>query len=208
MKLAMRWTGIVLAAAFALSLGIPSVRNAYAAAVDATVQKVGVTLTTDPSGSSMVQMVGMTDSVRAQFLNAGTSSGTAQGAANSSSAALLTVQASQIGINSSPAVNTQASASVAAGGATVRHMAAHCSGSIATVAAQTQVNLNLRDGATGAGTILWAGTILCPISTQCALDSGPINIIGTAATAMTCEWNGVPAVGNFEVANLEYKNAG
>lgn len=138
----------------------------------------------------------------------GTSSSIAQGAASSSSVSLLTVQASQIGINSTPAVNTQASASVAAGSATVRHMAARCSGSIATVAAQTQINLNLRDGATGAGTILWAGTILCAISSPCVLDSGPINTIGTAATAMTCEWSGVPAVGNFEVANLEYKNAG
>lgn len=105
------------------------------------------------------------------------------------------------GTNSSPAINTQASASRAAATG-VTHIATSCSGSITTTAAQTAITLNLRDGATGAGTVLWSETIICAISTPCVLTSPPMNIPGTAGNALTCEWSGIPASGNAESATL------
>lgn len=107
-------------------------------------------------------------------------------------------------VNHTPAVNTQASASKAANTQNMgrSHVATSCSGSITTVVAQPGITLSLRDGATGAGTVLWSQAIACAISSPCALSSPILNVPGTLATAMTCEWSGIPAVGNFEVATL------
>ena len=105
-------------------------------------------------------------------------------------------------VNHTPAVSTQASASRAAGGTNQRHFATSCSGSISTIAAQTNITLSLRDGATGAGTVLWSQTIICPINTPCVLSSGLLNAAGSVATAMTCEWSGAPVATNFAVATL------
>jgi hypothetical protein len=88
------------------------------------------------------------------------------------------------------------------------HVATSCSGSISTIAAQTNITLALRDGATGAGTVMWSKTIICAINTPCVLDSGILNLPGTASTAMTCEWSGVPVTTNFAVATLTGYDAG
>src|SRR4051812_34320472 len=96
-------------------------------------------------------------------------------------------------VNHTPAVNTQASASRAAGNTTQRHFGTSCSGSITTVAAQVAITLSLRDGATGAGTVLWSQATTCAINTPCALASPPLNVAGSNATAMTCEWSGAPS---------------
>lgn len=105
-------------------------------------------------------------------------------------------------VNHSPAVNTQASASQAALAKT-RHVATSCSGSIRTVAAQTTIILQLRDGASGAGTVVWSEELGgCAINTQCKITSPFMHIQGSSNTALTCEWSGIPAVGNFAVANL------
>jgi hypothetical protein len=102
--------------------------------------------------------------------------------------------------SSHPAVGTLASASQAAGGAGVRHV---CSGfafswasdGTANGAAQ-QVTVVIRDGATGAGTIL--GQWPLSYTTTTPLDppnrgffalSG-LNLVGSAATAMTAEFIG------------------
>jgi hypothetical protein len=104
-------------------------------------------------------------------------------------------------VNHTPAVNTLATASKAAETGTT-YIATNCSGSISTVAAQPAITLSLRDGASGAGTVLWSQTITCAITTPCSLTSPFLNVPGTLSTAMTCEWSGIPAVGNFEVATL------
>lgn len=104
-------------------------------------------------------------------------------------------------VNHTPAVNTLATASKAAATGTT-HTATTCSGSITTVAAQTAITLSLRDGASGAGTVLWSQSIACAIGTPCVLSTPPINVPGTVSTAMTCEWSGTPVTGNFEVATL------
>lgn len=86
------------------------------------------------------------------------------------------------------------SASKAAGAAGVRHVADCVSFALAGTGAVTATALavNLRDGATGAGTLIWtqvlepvtaaAGTVGYQPFTACGL-----NLIGSAATAMTLE---------------------
>lgn len=93
-----------------------------------------------------------------------------------------------------PAVSTQASASKAAGGAGVRHVADCISFSAGstTAPALTQLLVNLRDGATGAGTILLTKVIV--ISAATGQNTPPfqacgLNAVGSAATAMTLEWS-------------------
>lgn len=105
-------------------------------------------------------------------------------------------------VNHTPAVSTQATASKAAD-ANYLHVATSCSGSISTVAAQTNITLSLRDGASGAGTVLWSETTTCLINTSCVLTSPPeIYAVGTVGTAMTCEWSGAPVTNNFAVVTL------
>ena len=53
--------------------------------------------------------------------------------------------------------------------------------------------VNLRDGATGTGTVLWTHEVV--ISAGTGEDTPPVNacglnIVGSAATAMTLEWSG------------------
>lgn len=96
-------------------------------------------------------------------------------------------------VQHTPAANTQATISQAAGAAGVKNVCTSItvtfSGNASSAAAVGTV-FNLRDGVSGAGTILWSGTIWI---TATAGDSesitlGPIWIEGpTAATAMTLE---------------------
>jgi hypothetical protein len=116
--------------------------------------------------------------------------------------ALITSSPGEWAVQHTPSVSTQAVASKGAGASGVRHVATSCSGSIATTAAQTVIALNLRDGATGAGTLVWSQKVICPITTVCTVSSPSIQIVGTAATAMTCEWSGAPVTNNFATANL------
>lgn len=53
--------------------------------------------------------------------------------------------------------------------------------------AGTPVTYVVRDGATGAGTILWAATISSPANTSKEMTVGGLNLVGTANTAMTIE---------------------
>lgn len=94
---------------------------------------------------------------------------------------------------SNPAVSTQATASLAAEAA-VRHVAdcVSFSGGSTTAPALTALTINLRDGATGAGTIIWTHEVIVgaatgqnvPSFTACGL-----NLVGTTNTAMTLEYS-------------------
>lgn len=111
-----------------------------------------------------------------------------------SSGALLQEKGARWSVVSTPAAGTQASASKAAGAAGVSHVV-DCIGFSASdvvVPVLTALTVDLRDGASGAGTIIWQysfaatavlGEILPPHSI-CGL-----NIKGTAATAMTIEFS-------------------
>lgn len=106
---------------------------------------------------------------------------------------------------SAPAVSVQASASKAVGAAGVRHVAdcVTISAGASTAPAATQLTINLRDGATGAGTIIWSTEITAAAT---ATNHGNVafcglNLIGTAATAMTLEFAAL-LTNEFESATL------
>lgn len=104
---------------------------------------------------------------------------------------------------SQPAATTAASASRAAAAAGVKHVAVSATVCISAVAAQPDIIFNLRDGATGAGTILWTVRLASPtIGSSLCVTSPRLNIIGSAATAMTLESAAAPAATNFATATL------
>lgn len=114
-------------------------------------------------------------------------------------------------VQSTPAAGSQATISQASGGSGVKNVAeSACFGFSATTALAgiTTVTVNLRDGATGAGTVLQAWQFTLPAATvapfsQCV--SG-LHISGAAATALTLEFSA--AVGNLmeSVALTGYTN--
>jgi hypothetical protein len=118
-------------------------------------------------------------------------------AAAVSTKALLTVPAGNWYVTHAPAANTQATASKAAGAAGVRHV---CTGFTVTLAGGAAaptaalVTVNLRDGATGAGTIISTLTLgLEAVAGKSVVHHvGPLNVFGTAATAMTVETSAAP----------------
>lgn len=97
-------------------------------------------------------------------------------------------------VTSTPAVSTKASASKAAGGAGVRHIC-DCitfSAGSTTAPALTKLNVDLRDGATGAGTIIASYTVVIPAATGQNVAPHSIcglNLVGSDNTAMTLEFS-------------------
>ena len=93
---------------------------------------------------------------------------------------------------SNPAVSTQASASRAAGAAGVRHVADCISvtAGASTAPTATSLVINLRDGASGAGTVLWSVDVnaAATAANHGAYNFCGLNLIGSAATAMTLEF--------------------
>ncbi len=96
-------------------------------------------------------------------------------------------------VNSNPVVSTQATASKAAGGAGVRHVVDCISFSTGatTAPAATALTVQVRDGATGAGTIIWERRVVAAASTGTFNEFATcgLNLIGTANTAMTIEFS-------------------
>lgn len=105
-------------------------------------------------------------------------------------------------IQQTPAAATQATISRAAGGAGVRHVCRSITCSILATAAQGQIIVNLRDGATGAGTILWSAQFSLAAGTSDRITLGDLNIVGSANTAMTLETAAAPAATNFASVSL------
>lgn len=92
-------------------------------------------------------------------------------------------------VTNTPAVATAATASKAAGGGTVRHVATVVTWCFSTGAnAQTPLLIHLRDGATGAGTIIRSWTVAAPVNESKCVDLPGLAEIGTANTAMTLEF--------------------
>lgn len=109
------------------------------------------------------------------------------------SGAIISERGSRWSQTSTPAAGTQATASRAAGSASTRHVADcanYSAGAIAAPAA-TALQINLRDGATGAGTVLWSLTIVAPASAGQHVNGHVcgLNLIGSLATAMTLEFS-------------------
>jgi hypothetical protein len=102
-----------------------------------------------------------------------------------------------------PATNNQATTSKAAGGAGVRHVCTAFSGSIMSIAAiVVPVYLRVRDGASGAGTVLWTMGFVVPAGTTLNFGLSGLSLLGTANTAMTCEFSAAPGATNFESVSM------
>jgi len=95
------------------------------------------------------------------------------------------------------------SASRASGGAGVRHVCNAVSIVVSAGAtAQTPVIVNLRDGATGAGTILHTWALSTPANGMGVVAVSDLNIVGSAATAMTLEFASATASAVIGSVNL------
>jgi hypothetical protein len=93
-----------------------------------------------------------------------------------------------------PAVATAATTSKAAGGGTVRHVATSITWCVAANAtAQPPLLIHLRDGATGAGTIIRTWAVSAPVNGTFCEDLSGLNMTGSANTAMTLETAAAPA---------------
>lgn len=107
-----------------------------------------------------------------------------------------------------PAANTQATTTKAAGGGSVRHV---CTGLTVILAAgataptATNLLVNLRDGASGAGTILWSATISIPniAGAMNGISRSGLFIRGTANTAMTLEFAAAAGANTIESVAME-----
>ncbi|MFY9586678.1 MAG: hypothetical protein WAT66_04400 [Actinomycetota bacterium] len=105
-----------------------------------------------------------------------------------------------------PVANTQATATQASA-AGFRHVCTSVAFSLTAdtgIIAATTVLVNLRDGATGAGTILWSQRISVPAtagSCKSVVLNG-LSIVGTAATAMTLEFAAAGGASTFESVAL------
>lgn len=105
---------------------------------------------------------------------------------------LLAEKGARWSITNSPAVSAQGTASKAAN--TNGYHVADCisySAGATTAPAATQFTLNLRDGATSAGTVLWSKTVVIPATAANHLDGNVcgLNLMGSLATAMTLEFS-------------------
>lgn len=113
--------------------------------------------------------------------------------ARNSIGAQIAEKGSRWTVVSNPAASSQASASLAAE-ASVRHVA-DCitfSAGATTAPALTALTVTLRDGAAGAGTVLWTHQVVIPASTGQSVAPHSVcglNLVGTTNTAMTLEFS-------------------
>ncbi len=101
-----------------------------------------------------------------------------------------------------PAVTVRGTTTKAAS-AIVRHVCTGFSGSLVAVAAiAAPIYLRLRDGATGAGTILWSMAFVAPVGTCINYALSGLCIAGTSGNAMTLEWSAAPGATNFQAVSM------
>ena len=97
-------------------------------------------------------------------------------------------------IQHQPGSGSTATISKAAGGGTVRHFCSAISATVgcSTAPVATDFIVNLRDGATGAGTILmsWNLALQATAGDRSGVVLSGLNIAGSANTAMTLEFTG------------------
>lgn len=113
-------------------------------------------------------------------------------------------------ITHAPAANTQATITRAAGAAGVRHVCTAITATLVAPIAVTSgaVQLNLRDGATGAGTILKSFTLqvggaASTITDRAIIQLSGLQVVGSAATAMTLEFSAAGGASTLESVSLE-----
>lgn len=111
-------------------------------------------------------------------------------------------------ITHTPAANTQATISRAAVAST-RHICTSISAVLSAPVAVLSgaVQINLRDGATGAGTILWSQTVeaggaASVVNDRAVIMLSGLQIFGSVNTAMTLEFSAAGGAGTFESVAL------
>jgi len=178
--------------------------------VDATTPTQGLAI--DATGGAMVRgeaasgaavtgnpvLVGGQDGTNVVTLKTASAANLAVGA-TAANGALMATRPADWSLNNLPAAATQATVTKAAGAAGVKHFCTSVAGAISTVGTAQAAALvfNLRDGATGAGTVLWALQVSLPVNTTWSFFLSGLNIAGSAATAMTMETVAAPAAAAF-----------
>jgi hypothetical protein len=106
-------------------------------------------------------------------------------------------------INNNPAAATQASITRAAVTG-IRHICTSISFVLSTgAAAQATVGqVALRDGTTGAGSVLWAAQAILPANGLWSVSLSDLAIPGTNGNAMTLEFVAAGVAGSFQSVNL------
>lgn len=108
-------------------------------------------------------------------------------------------------INHTPAANTVATIT-RANVAGQRHVCRSITVTLIGLAASAEatVLVNLRDGATGAGAILWSARLLVAgvVGTQAGITLSNLNIVGSVNTAMTLEFAAAGGANTFETVAL------
>lgn len=110
-------------------------------------------------------------------------------------------------VTHAPVANTQAVASKAAGGTGVRHVCTAIHARIVggtTAPAAALATVHLRDGATGAGTPLasFSLSLAGAIAAKDEIVFTGLNIVGSANTAMTLEFDAAEGINTLESVTL------
>lgn len=101
-----------------------------------------------------------------------------------------------------PAAATQATITKPAAGAGKRNVCRAIAAYIACVGAQTPIAVQLRDGATGVGPVLWQGTLAAPVGGYAAIELHELYILGSDNTVMTLEFSAAGVAGSVQSVNL------
>ena len=113
----------------------------------------------------------------------------------------LSIKPAEWAIQHQPGSNVQATISRAAdsGG---RHIATALTATLSGNAAAGPFTVNLRDGATGAGTILWSSVIGIVGADSKSISLSNLQIEGTENTAMTLEFDAAGGSNKEETVSL------
>ena len=83
-----------------------------------------------------------------------------------------------------------------------RHVCTSITASIGGTSQSLLRRVRLRDGASGLGTILWAGQILSPANDSRSITMPALSIVGSKNTAMTLEWEDAAGANTLELVSL------
>lgn len=128
-------------------------------------------------------------------------------AANNTQATSLGTQLTTIGATwgiTNTATAGTPTVSKTAGSGSIRHVATSGSACVAAAGtAQPAVQVVLRDGATGAGTIIQSWALAAPVNSSACIPLSGLNHTGSATTAMTIEFTGATAAAVIGTVNLQ-----
>lgn len=156
-----------------------------------------------PGSGTMDVFIDLTEAALNDALASSVASASQQSLAITGNAAILVTDPGTWTIIHEPAVATQATIAKGAGAAGVRHVLKSYAATLTcNGTAGTPLFFRIRDGACGAGTIVWTASVGCPVNGAALLVSPPgLTIVGTAATAMCAEFSGAGAAATQETVS-------